>query len=84
MQDKINALATTAGNLALKINIKKTRHLRSRSRSNEPILVNRAVINEVDYFIYLGSKVSTSGDGEEEILVRISKASHSFASLRST
>ena len=87
MQDKINALATTAGNLALKINIKKTRHLRSRSRSNEPILVNRAVINGVDYFTYLGSKVSTSGDGEEKIPVRIrsiSKASQAFASLRGT
>ena len=35
-------------------------------------------------FTYLGSKVSTSGDGEEEILVRISKASQAFASLRST
>ena len=45
---------------ALKINIKKTKHLRSSSRSNEPILVNREVINEVDYFTYLGSKVSTS------------------------
>ena len=28
--------------------------------------------------------MSTSGDGEEEILVRISKASQAFASLRST
>lgn len=33
MQDKTNALATTSGNLGLKINIKKTRHLRMNSRT---------------------------------------------------
>ena len=84
MQDKTNALATTSGNLGLKININKTRHLRMSSRNNESILVNGEVVDEVDHFTYLGSKVSTSGDGEEEILVRISKASRAFASLRST
>ena len=45
--------------------------------------LNGQVIDEVDNFTYLGSRVSTSGDGEEEILVRISKASQAFASLRS-
>ena len=84
MQDKTNALATTSGNLGLKINTKKTRHLRMSSRNNESILVNGDVVDEVTYFTYLRSKVSTSGDGEEEILVRISKASQAFASLRST
>ena len=47
-------------------------------------MVNEEAVDEVDHFTYLGSKVSTSGDGEEEILVRISKASQAFASLRST
>ena len=84
MQEKTNALATKSGNLGLKINIKKTRHLRMSSRNNESILVNGDVVGEVDHFTYLGSKVSTSGDGEEEILVRILKASQAFASLRST
>ena len=84
MQDKTNGLATTAGNLGLRINIKKTRHLRMSSRNNESILVNGEVVDEVDHFTYLRSKVSTSGDGEEEILVRISKASQAFASLQST
>ena len=78
MQDKTNALATTSGNLGLKININKTRHLRMSSRNNESILVNGELIDEVDHFTYLGSKVSTSGDGEEEILVRISKAENSW------
>ena len=84
MQDKTNALATTSENLGLKINIKKTKHLRMSSRNNESILVNGEVVGEIDHFTYLGSMVSTSGNGEEEILVRISKASQAFVSLRST
>ena len=84
MQAKTNALAAKAGNLDLKINRKKTRHLRMSSKTNESIMVNREVVEEVDHFIYLGSKVSTSGDGEEEILVQISKANQAFASLRGT
>ena len=82
IQAKTNALATTAGNLGLKINSKKTRHVRMSSKTNESIMVNREVVDEVDHFTYLGSKVSTSGDGEEEVLVQISKASQAFASLR--
>ena len=54
------------------------------SRNNESLLVKGEVVGEIDHFTYLGSKVSTSGDGEEEILVQISKASQAFASLRST
>ena len=84
MQAKTNALATTAGSLGLKINTEKTRHLRMNSRTSESIMVNGEVVDEVDHFTYLGSKVSTSADGEEEILVRISKASQAFASLRGT
>ena len=71
MQEKTNALATT-------------RHLRMKSRTNESIMANEEVVDKVDHFIYLGSKVSTSGDGEKEIQVPILKASQAFASLRGT
>jgi len=83
MKAKTNALATTAGNIGLKINVKKTRHMRMSDRINESIIVNGDVVDEVDHFTHLGSKVSTSGDGEE-ILVQISKASQAFASLQGT
>ena len=43
MQAKTNALDTTAGSLGLKINTKKTRHLRMNSRTNESIMVNGEV-----------------------------------------
>ena len=84
MQAKTNALAATAGSLGQQINTKKTRHLRMNGRTNESTMVNGEVVDEVDHFTYLGSKVSTSGDGEGEILVRISKASQAFALPRGT
>ena len=61
-------------------------HSRKSGRTNESIMVNGEVVDEVDHFtyMYLGSKVSNRGDGEEEILVRISKASQVFASPRGT
>ena len=62
MQDKTNVLATTAGNLGLKINIKDTGHLRKSSSHNESILIKGEVVDEVDHVTYLGSKMSTSGD----------------------
>ena len=65
MQAKTNFLATAARSLGFKFNTEKTRHLRMNSRPNQPITVNNEVIDEVDHFTYLGSKVSTSEDGEE-------------------
>ncbi|KAL9952790.1 hypothetical protein ACROYT_G040097 [Oculina patagonica] len=84
MQAKTNTLATTAGSLGLKISTKKTSHLRMNSKTSEAIMLNGEAVKEVEHFTYLGSMVSTSGDGEEEFLARISKASQVFASLRST
>ena len=75
IQAKTNTLATTARTSSLEISTKKTRHLRINSRSREVIMLNGETIEDVEHFTYLGSKVSISGDGEEEILARISKAS---------
>ena len=77
IQAKTNALATTAGSLGFKISRIKSGHLRMNSKTNKSIMLNGEVVSEVDHFTYLGSKVSTSGDGEE-IQVRISKASQAF------
>ena len=84
MQAKTNISATTARRLGLEISTKKTRHLRMNSRSSEVIMLNGEVVKEVERLTYLGSKVSTSGDEEEEILARILKASQAFSSFRRT
>ena len=41
-------------------------------------------IEDIEDFMYLGSKMTTSGITEKEIRTRISKASQAFATLRST
>ena len=84
MQEKTDAMATTAGNLGLKVSTKKTKGMRMNARVQENIKLNGDEIEEVDDFTYLGSKMSNTGDGEVEIRARLAKASQAFASLRST
>ena len=83
MQEKTDAMATTGGNLGLKVSTKKTKGMRMNARVQENIKLNGDEIEEVDDFTYLGSKMSNTGDGEVEIWARLAKASQAFASLRS-
>ena len=84
MQEKTDAMATTAGNLGLKVSTKKTKGMRMNARVQENIKLNGDEIEEVDDFTYLGSKMSNTGNGEVEIRARLAKASQAFVSLRST
>ena len=63
MQEKTDAMATTAGNLGLKVSTKKTKGMRMNTRVQENIKLNGDEIEEVDDFTYLGSKMSNTGDG---------------------
>ena len=71
MQEKTDAIATTAGNFGLKVSTKKTKGMRMNARVQENIKLNGDEIEEVDDFTYLGSKMSNTGDGEVEIRVRL-------------
>jgi hypothetical protein len=84
MQEKTDAMATTAGNLGLNVSTKKTKSMRMNARDKDSIKLNGNEIEEVNDFTYLGSKMPNTGDGEVEIRVRLAKASQAFASLRST
>nr|KAG5704191.1 hypothetical protein BaRGS_009721 [Batillaria attramentaria] len=75
-------MASTAGQIGLKISSKKTKHMRMNNRNNAAITVNGEALEEVEYFTYLGSKMTTDGDSEKEVRERISKASQAFASLK--
>ena len=46
------------------------------------IKLNGKEVDGVDEFMYLGSKMTTSGDTEKGIRSRISKAGQAFATLR--
>nr|KAG5708729.1 hypothetical protein BaRGS_034946 [Batillaria attramentaria] len=75
-------MASTAGQIGLKISSKKTKHMRMNNRNNAAITVNGEALEEVEYFTYLGSKMTTDGDSEKEVRERILKASQAFASLK--
>ena len=83
MQTKTDIMATTTESIGLKISAKKTKHLRMNTRTEDTVTLNGEPIEDVESFTCLGSKMATSGDGEE-IRARLSKASQAFASLRNT
>jgi hypothetical protein len=63
VQEKTDAMATTAGNLGLNVSTKKTKSMRMNARVKDNIKLNGNEI-EVNDFIYLGSKMSNMGDWE--------------------
>nr|KAG5701644.1 hypothetical protein BaRGS_019333 [Batillaria attramentaria] len=80
MQGKTSDMASTAR--ANWMSSKKTKHMRMNNRNNAAVTVNGEALEEVEYFTYLGSKMTTDGDSEKEVRERISKASQAFASLK--
>ena len=84
MQEKTNDISDTAKQIGLEINASKTKHMRMNARSSEAIHLNENIIEEVDEFTYLGSKLTTNGSCEAEINTRISKASQTFGMLKNT
>jgi len=46
--------------------------MRKNTRVGDPITINGQPLQDVDEFIYLGSKVTTDGDCAREINTRIS------------
>ena len=71
MQAKIDDMTRKAGEFGLKISTKKRKHLRMNSRTEAAIMLNREKIDDIEDFTYLGSKMTTSGDTEKEIRIRI-------------
>ena len=75
MQTKINDRARTVGQTGRKISTKKTKHFRMNSTTEAAITLNGEDMEDIEDFIYLGSKMTTSGDTEVEIRTKNSKAS---------
>ncbi|KAL9983368.1 hypothetical protein ACROYT_G005527 [Oculina patagonica] len=82
MQAMTEGLASTAAVLGLKVSPKKTKHMRMNHPSDAPITLHGKIVEEVNEFTYLGSKMTTDGDSEPEIKARLSKAGQAFASLK--
>ena len=82
MQDKITALSNTAKQVGLKINKEKTKLMRTNNEQEAPITIEGSEIEDINEYLYLGSKISQTGGTDEDIKARITKARQVFAILR--
>ena len=81
MQEKTSALVEKAQSVGLRVSKKKTKHMRVKTKSEEPIKLKDENIEDVENFTYLGSNIEIDGNIETEIRIRIGKANHAFSSL---
>lgn len=77
MQEKTNQLVTSAAKIGIKINVAKTKIMKINTRADEPITLDGTSMEEVNDFVYLGSKITTDGDSEVD-----GQATGAYAALR--
>ena len=82
-QIKAERLSKTVFTIDLKVNTKNTHVLRKNSRVNEPLMIDGKHLEDVEEFIYFGTKVTTTGDCDQEGNTRVNKANQAFAILKS-
>ncbi|CAH8614784.1 unnamed protein product [Heterobilharzia americana] len=87
LQAKTNKLAEEAAKTGVQVNIEKTEVMKmpnpqhQQQQQQTPITINGRNLEEVAS-AYLGSTVSTTGGTDEEVKVRIGKASQAFINLK--
>jgi hypothetical protein len=82
MQEKVDALGAISQRVGLKINKEKTEVMRINNNQEAPVTIDGRNVNDVEEFVYLGSKISKSGGTEEDIRARINRARCAFTVLR--
>ena len=83
-QVKTSRMTSAAKSIGLKVNIKKTKVLRVNANNQHPIQINDMDVDDVQEFVYLGSKMTVDGNVKMEVKERIRKARHAFSLLRQT
>jgi hypothetical protein len=81
MQTKLGDLIKGAGKVGLAINVKKTKALRVNTSKVEPFMFGGESIEDVDSFVYLGSKVTKNGGTAQDVAQQIQKANGAFVQL---
>ena len=81
MQAKLGDLTKEAGKVGLTINIKKTKALRVNTKKKEPFILTFEIMEDVENFVYLGSKVTKDGGTTQNGAQRIQKANGDFVQL---
>ncbi len=80
---RLDNLSEIAPSIMLKVNSKKTKVMKKNATVNTPVNIDGAPLEDVQEFVYLGSKMTADGDCDVEVNVRISKANQAFAMLKS-
>ena len=74
MQAKLGELTQEARRAGLAINVKKNKVLRINTNKKEPFMLGDESIEDVENFVYLGSKVTKDGGTTQDVAQRIQKA----------
>ena len=74
-------IAETSKKIGLEINVPKTKILKLNANSQEPITIGDQILEDVDCFEYLGSKIDEAGGTLTDVKARINKSRTAFASL---
>ena len=82
MQAKTDTMAEKSAKIGLHVNRGKTKVMRVNNQSQEPISVYGEPIEEVDFFIYLGSVVDKLGGTDADIKTRKGKARSAFKKMK--
>ena len=74
MQEKTTQLEKSAAKLGLSASKPKTNSMRMNTTNTTPIMLQTGDIEDVSFFTYLGSTVSTTGGTDDDVKARIGKA----------
>ena len=82
IHEKMDKLTTAAPHIGLKLKTTKTKLMRNNYKTYNPITINNSdALEEVQDFVYLGSKIAADVDSAKDAMARIRKASQTFAKL---
>ena len=82
IQDKTMDMDKYSNQIGLNINTAKTKLMKINTKSTEPVKIKGKNVEEIQEFAYLGSKITSDGNSEEDVKARINKARGTLASLK--
>ncbi|VDO95470.1 unnamed protein product [Schistosoma curassoni] len=82
MQMKTASVATVSASVGLSIHKGKTKVLKFKAESSNPITLDGETLEDVESFTYLGSIVDVQGGSDADVKARIGKARAAFLQLK--
>ena len=82
MQEKTSVLSDTSSQVGLIIHKEKTKILKVNTTQEDPVILERTALEEVEAFTYLGSVIDKKGGTDADVKARIGKARAAFIQLK--